>query len=698
MSIELTLKINNQNVSSHTRAIKIGTEYPTINWDFDLLDRVVINEYTGIASSQGSYGQYRYEIRISTFNYNIGADSFVGNRSQTGWVISQAKSWQYEGIPLIRGVTYYGQVRVQDETGRTSEWETFSFKYNSLPVVSSASISPSAPLATNDLVLTYDYSDSDGDVEDGTLIKWFKNGEYQKQFDGGTTIFSDYLQVGDIWSASIVPKDGLEYGAIAETPQVLITSTSNVVSDINILPPNPNPDDILKIDYVASDATNKEDVLVRWYINGYLAKDYNNKFYIRPTLLVGDEVRCEIKPTSGNVYKSSSTVTIQSSNFVVRDITIDGRVDPLDVSSVRPSVRWKSYIPQGKEANYVSIKIGTFFEADNIYSQIFDFDKETFSVPSGLLNRGRDYYISVAISDSRTFGEYTSSHFRIRGSRWEESVSNSTGWTFETIYIASESTDSLQHHVVRVNDGTRFAEIKIYSSKIELVSKRVVEYTIDNTSSQSTMLTVAGKNNDIKIYINRELVIDGTGLFTQPTSSKTLEIGGVSSNYSVKYKYFFYTTSGYYLPDVDNDYANMQFHTYADFEDNEVVALNNYLGGKKVFGLNPDNTNEGSSIYALSSDNKFSAKTVARTYAPINHISKSPDGKKIVCSHSKGISVINGYLINPFNQQLIFVDNIGQVTYAYPNEYGWELVQNTGFTAAYIDTEGLNINTLEYRE
>ena len=60
--------------------------------------------------------------------------------------------------------------------------------------------------------------------------------------------------------------------------------------------------------------------------------------------------------------------------------------------------------------------------------------------------------------------------------------------------------------------------------------------------------------------------------------------------------------------------------------------------------------------------------------------------------------MINGYLINPFNQQLIFVDNIGQVTYTYPNESGWELVQNTGFTAAYIDSDGLNINTLEYRE
>jgi hypothetical protein len=358
-------------------------------------------------------------------------------------------------------------------------------------------------------------------------------------------------------------------------------------------------------------------------------------------------------------------------------------------------VQWEDYVPNNKQVNYVSIKIGTFFEADNIYSTVLSGDRRSFSIPVNVLTKGRDYYISIAESDSQTFDNYTTSHFRVVGSRWEENVSNTIGWTIETLFVVRATEESNEYQVIRIHDGEKFAEIRIYNNKITLISGSILEYSINTTTT--TVLTIAGKNDDIMIYLNRSLIIDGTGLFTQVSTEKILEIGAFSeeSTLTVNYKYIFYTTSGYFLPFVSSEYSNLQFHDYLTFEDNEIISLQSYTGGKYIFGVNPDNENDNSSIYSLGAGNVSNAITVPRTYAPINKISKSPDGKITVCAHAKGATIITGYLINTFNNELVFVDENGNLDETLPTSNGWELVKNTNYDVIYFDNDGFNINTIE---
>lgn len=714
MALDLTLKINNQLITDHNDPIRIIDSHPIINWFFDQVNRVVIDEYTGIASEEEEYGQSIYNIRISTSSINIGTDSFIGNRIQTGEVNSQERFWKYGGIDLVRGQRYYGQIKIKDDADRESSWETFSFEYNNIPYVAGVVISPVDPTVSDDLILTYNFYDLDNDSEDGTIIRWFKNGIYQKQFDNATTIGSDYLQNEDIWIADVYPSDGFEYGIRVSSQHVQVRPTNVVLSDVSVLPASPNPNDILKANYISSSETEQENVSIRWFINDNLQTDYNDNIYIRPDISEGDEVRVEIKPDNGNIYFSSETVTTSASDFVVSDITVDGRTEPLDVSSITPSVKWHTFIPDGKEANYVSIKIGTFFESGNIYSQIFNFDRETFTIPSGILNRGRDYYISVAVSDTQTFSKYTSTHFRIKGSRWDTSANNLTGWTIEMLFIVdgveSNSNESSpatgtttptvdtsykNHQVLRINDGEYFAEIQIYEDKITLISGGQKEYNADSIFNGSKILTVAGKGNDIKVYLDRNLIIDGAGIFTQSTNITRLELGSPNdSNFVIRYKYLFYTTSGYYLPGISSEYSNLQFHTFIEFSENEVVALNGYINGGKIFALNPDNTNESSSIYALVSGDVKKYPTVNRTFAPINRLNKSPDGKYVVGSHSHGVSLITGYQIGTYNNELLFINENGEITNIDPCDYGWELVKDVNFDAVYFNEDGFNINTL----
>jgi len=704
MALELSLKLNNQAVPDSLSSpsfymsedIRITNEFPTLNWEFNLTDRASVDVTSGVASDAGEFAQSGYEIRVADSLTGIGTNSFAGNMSQTGYLTGQEFFWKYSGTVISRGNTYYGQIRATDVTGRESEWAIFSFTYNSLSVVTNAIITPSQPSTIDDLQLSYTFYDANSDLESGSKIRWFKNGVYQKQFDNATIVESFYLQNADIWNADIYPSDGYEYGYRVTSTFVIVTKTAVTVSDIGVLPKNPNPDDVLKANYLTSNELEMENVLIRWYVNEFLIPEFNNKQYAKPSVQEDDEVRFEVKHVGSGSYLSSPTVIIAASDFVVSNIIVDGKVDSLNISSVSPLVQWNIFVPDGKEVNYISIKIGTFYESDNVYSTTLSYNGDSFTIPPNLLAKGRDYYISIAVSDTQIFGEYESNHFRVGGSRWERSVSNSTGWTFEMLFLipfsGAEDTD---YQVIRINDGSRFAEVRLYDSKIVFISGSRIEYDNINQFGTGT-LTIAGKNDNIKIYFNRNIIINGEGIFTQQSNIKRLEIGSSASDtFVVHYKYLFYTTSGYFLPGSSSEYSNIQFHVYMKFEDNEVVALDSYTNGRYVFGLNPDSTFESSTIYAIVPGEPIvSCPTVPRTFSPINRINKSPDDKITVYAHAKGATVVKGYVINPFNHELVFVDSNDVVDETLPTSSGWELVRNTNYVAAYFDDNGFNINTL----
>lgn len=695
MGLTLSVKVNNVSVGDFTSFVKISDEFPTINWELDLAERAVVNSESGVISDAGEYHQAGYDIRISTSLYSIGTDLFIGNKIHSGYMSSQELFWTYSGPALERNIRYYGQVLIRDDADRTSDWRTFSFFYNSLPDIANLAITPSTPSVTDDLVLSYDFTDMDGDTESGTIIRWFKNDVYQRQFNDATTIKSYFLQNGDIWTADVYPSDGYEYGVRQTSSRVRVTKTAITVSNLKILPKNPNPNDILKAEYVASDETEQGNVSIRWYVNDSLLSSLNDLKYVRPALEADDEIRIEVRHVDSGSYVSSSTVTIVASDFVVNNITIDGKTNPLDVSSITPLVKWGTYTPDGKQINYVSIKIGTFYGSSNVYSTTISYERDSLTIPPNLLDRGRDYYLSIAVSNTQTFDKYSFANFRVFGSRWNESVSNATGWTMETLMVVRSDSDALnKYQVIKINDGSKFAEIRLYSDKIRLISGSQIEYLVSLKGS-SNILTIAGKKDDIKIYLNRELVIDGEGVFSQISNVSKLEVGASSSSeFVVSYKYLFYTTSGYFLPGISSGYANLQFHEYMEFEDNEIVGLQKYKDGKYVFGLNPDNDNESSTIYAIKGGDVKSSATVPRTFSPINKINKSPNGKISVFSHGKGVSIITGYLISSYDNESIFVDSNGNINSVSLEDNGWEIVENFDFDTTYLNEDGFNIYTL----
>lgn len=694
----IKLLINNQTVNNNSNVRIINSSF-IVNWDYNNDSVITIDEYTGDTEKNSNIPQLGYTIRVADNDLNLGSDDFVGNFVSSNLIKSEDKFWEYRGRPLERGVVYYGQIKFTDELGNNSDWNTFSVLYNAIPSVSNINLSPSAPTVDDDLVLTYDFFDSDGDIESGTIIRWYKNNVYQPYFDNAYIIKSNFLQTGDSWAVDILPSDGYEYGLRQSSYVIEVTSIDNVVSYARISPSIITENSIAFTDCGIERIEEREDVRIKWFINGKLQSKYDNMPFTRLDIKPGDTINYNIKIGNNN-WVSSEHKVVQYSNFSIYDIKIDGRYEPLEISTLSPVISWKVHKPYGKEINYTSIKIGTFYEADNIYSTVISGDKNFYQIPINILEYGRDYYISISASENNSFNDYNCSHFRVRGSRWQNNVENNNGWTIETLFkVANEGVfDKYKYQVVRFSDGARFGEIRLYNNKISFVSEEII-MSNDLDTSIGNILTIVGKEDAVKVYINRELFIDATDKFTQETNIKKIEIGNpLKEDFNVEYSYLNYTTNGDFHPQSSSEYSNFQFHKYLEFLDNEIVALKGY-SFYKVFATNPDSEIKNGKIYQITYDSREKYNTINRTFSPINNIGISPDGKKVGFAHSKGASVISGYVINPYNFEVDFTESIfdvdGNTVYPYPDAYGWDLVKNINFDAAYFNSSGLNINTID---
>jgi len=693
--MDLTVKINNNVHKNSDSPLVIVDAYPTISWEFIKIKSVVIDGDDGIIDDIDIIQQFSYEIRIADDLLFLGKNSFMGNVSQTGIVEDINGFWVFKGSSLIRGRTYYGQVRVIDNLNRETDWHIFSFRFNSLPEIISSQILPVIPTVNDNLQLSYIYYDDDGDGESNSKIIWYKNGVLQYHLNDSIKVDSGFLQVGDIWSADIIPSDSHELGEKHSVSSVTIVSNSVVLSGLTITPFNANENDILKAEF-GDIVYDEKSLEIKWFVNDQLISDFNNQIFVRLDVSSGDIVKYDAKFKKDFSFVSSESLTISSSQFIVSNLRIDGELNPLSVISIRPIFSWVVYSPLDREVNYVSIRIGTFFGSGNVLSQNVNTNKSTYRVPANVLEKGRDYFVSISVSDTNGFVNYTTSKFKITGSQWNIAVDNSIGWTFETSFLL-ESTSSFDEKIfqsISFNDGTRFAEIRIYNDKIGLFSSALAfSNTLD--TSRVNSLTVVGKENDIKVYMNRKLIIDGVGLFVEPTTSKSLEIGNRSSEVFVaSYTYFYYTVLGAFYPDSSSEYNELQFYKTIDFPLSKIVSLNDFVEDSidtKIFGVNPQNLIDGGNVYKMIPGEGIKMSTVNRTFSPINNINLSPDGKNTIFSYPRGASIFNSYKIPSYTHQILLDDG----NEVFPNNNGWDLVQNIGDSnSVYFDVNGLNVNTL----
>jgi hypothetical protein len=193
---------------------------------------------------------------------------------------------------------------------------------NSIPVVLSASITPSDATESDDLTLIWSSADADNDVLSNG-IEWYVDGSKVSAFDNDVTIPSVAIRDGDVWYAKIKVNDGEVDSAWFTTQTITIGSdnTPPTMTDVTLSGTYTTMDDL-----VASATANDVDGDILTYEWEWTGTPFTSDTLPASQTSKGESwsVRCRV--TDGSVYSAwmeSNTVVIQNTAPVLLSVNID---------------------------------------------------------------------------------------------------------------------------------------------------------------------------------------------------------------------------------------------------------------------------------------------------------------------------------------------------------------------------------------
>ena len=193
---------------------------------------------------------------------------------------------------------------------------------NSIPVVLSASITPSDATESDDLTLIWNSADADNDILSNG-IEWYVDGSKVSAFDNDVTIPSVAIRDGDVWYAKIKVNDGEVDSAWFTTQTITIGSdnTPPTMTDVTLSGTYTTIDDL-----VASATANDVDGDILTYEWEWTGTAFTSDTLPASQTSKGESwsVRCRV--TDGSVYSAwmeSNTVVIQNTAPVLLSVDID---------------------------------------------------------------------------------------------------------------------------------------------------------------------------------------------------------------------------------------------------------------------------------------------------------------------------------------------------------------------------------------
>lgn len=192
---------------------------------------------------------------------------------------------------------------------------------NTPPVATNLTITPPSPVTTDNLIGSYQYYDDDGDPEDGTEIRWYKNGTLQPEYNDTLEISFGSTTKGEKWNFTAKPKDGIDFGDPQISSVVTIQNTPPSIEQV-IITPNPaytndtliaNPNGWLDIDGDSEGYSyqwQKYDDVVGWQnVTGATNENLSHDHFVKT-----DSIKILCIPYDGENYGDAKEDTIVISN------------------------------------------------------------------------------------------------------------------------------------------------------------------------------------------------------------------------------------------------------------------------------------------------------------------------------------------------------------------------------------------------
>ena len=640
------VRINGQQ-SSSTATPTIAGLNPVITWDF--------------VDDPAAPSQQSFELRIGLTNTSWGFDAFVGDIVNVN-LDNTANVYEHENHDLERGTTYFGQVRVtdSDSPANTTVWAQFSYVVNQLPFVTNFLLSPANPDSSDNIDLTYTFFDPDSHGESGTKIRWFKDSFPIIRYDDLCTLPASATDPSESWTVKIIPSDGLEFGAVVETAAVTIVQTEVGVSNVKILPVDANVDDLLKVEFNIDDTeyiSVTGIVVIEWFVNG-VAISNSNQTIIRLVLDPGDIVQVAVRLTDGQIIlveMLSNEIVIADVEWHIFNVRVNGLTVADDIADLTPFLDWdihKTTAGLNDKPSFLRVLVTKTL---SLSSPIFDsgsiaYTKNSFTIPSSILKRGQRYFIHIAASDSSTIDNdlFTTTKIQMSGSSWALNVSNTTGWTIEFKLSVDSGEGDEPNMGVYIHDGSFFCSITLALRKITFLSDNTVTFAIPTTEpdlSISRTFKIAARGQDLKIFMDNNLIINTVGGLTNASNLKFIEYGDIDTknNNTGTFKFFRYSTNGAFgfgdsLPD-ENTFL--------------FAPVGLISGGSIDFVLNnliswlPDDTDESTKLIKFNENSDtIRLPTVTKNFSPVTAIFIDEKRNKYIGT-ANGITAIFGEKHDP---------------------------------------------------
>ena len=288
---------------------------------------------------------------------------------------------------------------------------------NHIPEILTATLTPVAPETNATLVLSYTYSDEDGDEEGVSLVRWYRNDKVQPGYNGAITIPAQSTLPGEEWYAAIRPHDGMDYGVAFETNIVQIheptVNTEPEIIEAHITPAKPGDDDFLRLHYTYRDVDGdpEGDTLILWYKVGLedikLQEDYIGLTVIPSTTTKNGETWfAKVVPHDGHEY--GLVVAARSVVVGVEESNIPPRARNVYLTPERPSLQDRL------ELNYEFVDANGDSEEATVISWILNgypggYEGRTI-IPAYATAVGQTWCATVTPHDGREHGELVESN------------------------------------------------------------------------------------------------------------------------------------------------------------------------------------------------------------------------------------------------------------------------------------------------
>lgn len=246
---------------------------------------------------------------------DVDGDSELG--SDVRWYRNSLEMPAYAGLRTLpatattRGESWYVVIKPKDGIAfGAAVTSTPTTIYNTPPVASNATLTPASPRVTDNVVASYAYFDADADAQQGTEVRWFRDGAEVSSLFNQVVMPAGTGRAGETWFFTVKPRDGVDFGLVRTSTSIIIGSSAPVATALAILPVGARTEDVLTATYTYADPDGNPESgsEFHWFRDGLEVAALLNSRTVPPTQTArGESWTFTVRPKDGTNFGAVQT-------------------------------------------------------------------------------------------------------------------------------------------------------------------------------------------------------------------------------------------------------------------------------------------------------------------------------------------------------------------------------------------------------